>query len=253
MLTPPDPSISRVSDASGFTLIETLVAMISSTVVVGALFAIFIVALHQTARTSGRVEATELGNTTMTRLVDELHSACIVREFTPIREKSNANELIFVSGVGTEALLGKAYLHRVVYSESEHTLVEKTWPNVSTSSWPGFEFSESGTPTTVRIGEHITQDKAGSEAVPVFQYYGYAKNYNSTNAVSTLETTPLEDKTSAGLEKANAAKAAAVFINFTAGASQYKQYNPTIELSNQVTLAFTAPTAETPILQKPCE
>jgi Tfp pilus assembly protein PilV len=248
MLTPTHPSIARVSDASGFTLIETLVAMISSTVVVGALFAIFIVALHQTARTSGRVEATELGNTTMTRLVDELHSACIAREFTPIREKSSANELIFVSGVGKQAILTKAYLHKIAYSTSAHTLVETTWPNVSTSSWPNFEFSESGTPTTVRIGENITLN-TGAEGI--FQYYGYSESPKSTGAVSTLESEPLEDKS--GLSTTSAAKAVAVSINFTAGATQYKQYKPTIELSNQVTLAFTAPSAETPILQKPCE
>jgi Tfp pilus assembly protein PilV len=240
------PSRMRLSDASGFTLIETLVAMISSTVIIGALFAIFLVALHQTARTTGRVEATELGNTTMTRLVDELHSACIAREFTPIREKSNASELIFVSGTGTEAVLTKAYLHKVTYSESEHTLVEKTWPNVSTSSWPNFEFSESGTPATVRIGEHITPN-AGTKAI--FEYYGYSESSSSTKAVSTL--TLLEDE--GGLAKGSAEKAAAVSIAFTAGATQFKQYKPTIELSNQITLAFTAPSAETPIVQKPCE
>jgi hypothetical protein len=249
MLTHTPPPIARVSDASGFTLIETLVAMISSTVVIGALFAIFIVALHQTARTTGRVEATELGNTTMTRLVDELHSACIAREFAPIREKSNENELIFVSGTGEEAVLTKAYLHKITFSKTEETLVEKTWPSVSTSSWPNFEFSESGTPTTVRIGEHITRNPAEK---PVFEYFGYGESSssNSTEAVNTL-TKPLEDKS--GLTKTSAATAAAVSISFTAGATQYRQYKPTVELSNQVTLAFTAPSAETPILQKPCE
>jgi Tfp pilus assembly protein PilV len=247
MLMPGSRPPVRLSDASGFTLIETLVAMISSTVIIGALFAIFIVALHQTARTSGRVEATELGNTTMTRLVDELHSSCIAREFTPIREKSNANELIFVSGTGEQAVLTKAYLHKVTYSESEQTLVEKTWPNVSTSSWPNFEFSESGTPTTVRIGEHITPN---SGAKPIFEYYAYAKAANTTEAVNTLEKLTFP---TSGLGKSAAETTAAVSINFTAGATQYRQYKPTIELSNQVTLAFTAPSAETPILQKPCE
>jgi Tfp pilus assembly protein PilV len=78
------PSLD-LADAAGFMLIETLVAIISATVVTGALFMILIVSLHQTSRITGRVQATELGRDTMTHIVDELHSACIAKEFVPIQ------------------------------------------------------------------------------------------------------------------------------------------------------------------------
>jgi hypothetical protein len=254
--------ISALGDAAGFMLIETLVAMISAIVITGALFAILIVSLHQTARISGRVQATQLGRTTMTRMVDELHSACIAKEFTPIQAKSSETTLIFISGVGTLAVLGKAYERKISYSSTEGTLVEKTWADTG-GEWPNFTFPniESATPTTTRrIGEYISQSESGGKKLPIFQYYSYAPSSSSTNpetklstAVTTLNTTPLEDEAPAGLEKTNAEKAAAVQITYTSGASEGKQYKPSIEVSDQVTLAFTAPSAETPIVAKPCE
>jgi hypothetical protein len=235
------PSVD-LADSAGFMLIETLVAIISATVVTGALFAILIVSLHQTSRISGRVQATELGRPTMTRLVDELHSACISKEFVPIQEKSGPNELIFISGVGEEAVLKKAYLHKIVYSKSEGTLVETTTPS-SGGEWPNFEYK--GTPTTTRIGQYISE----SGGKPIFQYYKYAETSTSTNAVSTLYSKALPTP----LGETEAKEAAAVDIAFTAGAYEGTQYKPSIELTDQATLAFTAPSAETPIVQKPCE
>jgi hypothetical protein len=250
MLTPESNEIVALGDTAGFMLIETLVAMISAIVVTGALFAILIVSLHQTSRITGRVQATQLGRTTMTRMVDELHSACISREFTPIQAKSSETELIFISGVGPEAVLSKAYLHKISYSKTEGTLVETTIAS-SSGEWPNFEYKS--TPTTRRIGEYISQTKTGKEEEPIFQYYKYAESSTSTNAVTTLEPKALEAKAGTGLSGALAKEAAAVQINYTAGAPEGKQYKPTIELSDQVTLAFTAPSAETPIAAKPCE
>ncbi len=171
MLTREHSQIAALGDAAGFMLIETLVAMISAIVVTGALFAILIVSLHQTTRISNQVQATQLGRTTMTRMVDELHSACIAKEFTPIQVESSENELIFISGVGTEAVLNKAYLHKIAYSSSEGTLVEKTWAS-NGGEWPSFTFNEAATPTTRRIGEYISQSerwRQKSRPLPVLQ------------------------------------------------------------------------------------
>lgn len=250
MLTRESKEVVALGDAAGFMLVELLVAMISAVVITGALFAILIVSLHQTSRISGRVQATQLGRTTMTHMVDELHSACISREFTPIQPNSSETELIFISGVGTEAVLSKAYLHKIAYSKTEGTLVETTTAS-SGGEWPNFEYKS--TPTTRRIGEYLSQSKNSEGTIPVFQYYKYAESSTSTNAVTTLEPKALEAKAGTGLSGALAKEAAAVQINYTAGAPEGKQYKPTIELSDQVTLAFTAPSAETPIVAKPCE
>lgn len=240
----------NLSDESGFSLIEMLVAILCGVVVTGALFTILEVSTNETSRLAGRVQATQLGRTTMTRIVDELRTSCISKEFKPIQEKSSESELVFISGTGQEAVLKKAFLHRITYSATEGTLVDKAYESTS-GEWPSFKYSE--TPkTTTRIGEYIGQ----SGTTPVFQYFSYASASNSTSTtagVSTLESTPMEAKSGTGLSKTNAEKAAGVLITFNAGAPEGKKYKPSTELSDQVTLAFSAPSAETPIVAGPCE
>jgi Tfp pilus assembly protein PilV len=239
----------------GFTLIELLVAMLCAVVVAGALFLILQVALHQTARVTGRTEATQSGRITMTKLVDELHSSCIGKEVTPIRERSGPTNLWFIAGVGTEAVPSHVYEHKVSYSASEHTLTDEAWASTG-GTWPALTFPETATmptpATKTRVGEYIYPTNESGGKPVIFQYYSYATSSNTANAVSTLNTEALKSETGEELGK-NAAKAAAVRISFTASAPYYKQYNPTIELSSQVTFAFSAPSAETPITAVPCE
>jgi Tfp pilus assembly protein PilW len=247
MLTREHPHLATLGDTAGFTLIELLVGMLSAIVVTGALFAILIVSLHQTARISGHVQATQLGRITMARMVDELHTACIAKEFTPIQEKSTENKLIFESGYGREAVLKNAYLHAITYSSAAGTLVETTYAS-NGGEWPKFSYEATG--KTTRIGEYIS--KTGTTAV--FQYFKYAPSSTSTSAVTTLKPVELtKEEEAKGLSATNAKEVAAVLITYTAGTAEAKQYKPTIELSNQVTLAFSAPSAETPIVAKPCE
>lgn len=247
------------SDEGGFSLIELLVAMVLATVVVGALITILIVSLHQTARVVTRTQATQLGRTTMTRLVDELHSACFGKGVTPIQAGSNAYTLWFLSGVGTEAVPSKVLEHKVFYNSSEHTLTDEAWASTG-GTWPTYSFPEHPESTTpaskTRIGEHILSVKTTSGGKPeIFQYYAYATTSNSATAVSTLSTEPLKEESEEKLQK-NAAKAAAVRIAFKAESLPYpdeQQFSSTSELTSQVTFAFGAPSAETPIEVAPCE
>ncbi len=249
-------------DEQGFTLIETLVSIISAVVVVGALYAILVVALDQTTRVTDYVQATQVGRTTMTKLVDELHSACISSGFVPIKEgaeKTGREEakLVFVNAYTKEAEIATAYKHEIVWEKNTGKLIDRIYTS-SGGSWPNFTFPT--TKTEVLIGENISESTNSStkEAEPVFQYYRYAKKstgLTSEGALSTLELLKMETKgTGKVLSAKEAEEAAAVEINFKqAPASKYSTESPNVDLKNLVTLSFSVPNAETPIEAKPCE
>ncbi len=235
--------VNRLRAEHGFTLVETLVAMLCGIIISGALFAILEVSLHQTVRTAGRVQATQEGRSTMTKIVDALRNGCIAKEFAPIQENSKETELIFVAGVGQEAVLKKATKHKIVFNAEKGTLVDEQYP--SSGEWPKFTFT-SPVERTVRLGENIKQ----TGTTPIFQYYKYASSTTSSSSTSGAQTLT---SLSAPLTSSTAPEAASVLISFTVGATEGKQYKPNTELSSQVTLSMMAPSAETPIVAKPCE
>ncbi len=250
MLTSASASNTKRTGERGFTLIETLVAILCGVIVTSALFSILEVSLRQTARLAGKVQNTQASRTTMTKIVDELRNACISKEFAPIQAVTNENELRFRSGVGSEAVLSKAQEHLIYYEKEK--LYDKTYASTG-GTWPNFKYSESPE-KTVLLGENIIQTERSGKKVPIFQFYKYAASATSSSSsegVSTLNTTePLKPP----LTATTAAETASVLITFSVNPTEGKQYKLTpVELSNQVTLAFSAPNAETPVVAKPCE
>lgn len=257
------PPIARHfrSDQRGFTLIETLVAMLSAVVVVGALYAILDISVAQTAKITDSVQATQIGRVTLYKISEELESACISPSFKPIQVKSTENKLIFVNAYGSKPTIGlaEAFKHEIAWEEITHRLVEKTYPS-SSGSWPNFNFSSEY--KTHILGEHIykteVEEKTEKKIIPIFQYYEYVEKSNSVTsegALSTLGPNPLKGgKEANGLSSSEAAGAAAVEINFEqAPADNYAKGTRTVDLKNQVTLSFSVPNAESPIPAKPCE
>lgn len=241
-------------DTRGFTLMETLVAMITGVVVTGALFAILEVSMNQSTRLSDVAQATQLGRTAMTRIVDELHSTCLSSGFTPVQEKSNANELIFTSAYSEKAEIPSERRDKVVWNEATGTLTDNIYLS-NGGSWPTFTFP--ATPTSVRIGEHIAQAEveSGGKSVklPIFRYYKYSTKSSTTPtaASSTLnEKEPLEGT----LSNTGAAEVASVVVSFKAAPNDNKAtLGRGVSLSSQVTFAFEAPRSENPIEAAPCE
>jgi Tfp pilus assembly protein PilW len=243
----------------GFTLIETLVAMLSAFVVVGALYAILIVAIDQTAQITDTVQATQTGRTTMTKLVDELHSACISSGFKPIQEgfeKSSHEEskLVFVNAYSPNAEITTAYKHEIVWQKKTGLLTEKTYTS-SGGSWPTFTFPSTNTET--RLGEGISESEKEGKTLPMFQYYKYSKkstSISSEESLNTLTKMGFEETGKEALTAAEAGEASAVEITFKqVPVDKRTTENRTVDLNSLVTLSFSVPNAETPIEAKPCE
>jgi Tfp pilus assembly protein PilW len=262
------PAAAR--DESGITLIETLVATATGIVVILALFAILEVSVKQTARLSDVAQATQLGRTAMTHVVDELHSVCLSEGFAPVQAGSNGNELIVVDGYGEAPevpSVGTASTgvreDKIVWSPTgakAGTLIDYTYYATGTNSEGEYTFSSTASPTSgVLLGQHITKmkekDGVSEQEQPIFKYYAYATTAStSTTAISSAlneKTLVAEGKS---LEKEAASTVASVVVSFnTAPVDNEGSHGREAPLTTQVTFAFSTPNAEATIKASPCE
>jgi Tfp pilus assembly protein PilV len=270
---------SRLRHEHGFTLIELCVSMLAAIIVTGAAFAILQVSLEQTSLVSDKVQANQLGRTAMTRIIDELHSACISPEFTPIQESSGESELIFKNAYSSEAVILNAkeseakttgtgiFEHQIIWNSSAKTLTDYVYKSESgegaEAKFPTLDYSTTtheaahATPVKgIRLASNVIQTEeknASGETIklPIFTYYKY--NTTTTSSSSTAVSTLVQVSTTP-LPKAEAEETASVLVRFREapfdGTTKNDRY---IDLSDQATLAFSAPNAETPINASPCE
>lgn len=239
----------------GFTLIEVLVAASTSVLVAGALMGILTISTHQSKLLTDRVQANRTARTTMNKLVNPLHSACLAAGFAPIRSPSGKlsgpTRLVFVNAYTAAAAIPSAtekpgegaYLHEVEYVAATKKLIDKAYPSTSVTSWPEITFSPTATQSV--LGEHVTQAE--------FEYYKYA-----TAPATESGSAPVGTLTSLGkgatLTETSAKEVSAVQIRFTmTPVNGDVRASRSVAMSNLVTFAFSAPGAETPIVDGPCE
>jgi hypothetical protein len=121
----------ELRDEEGTTLVELLVGMGMGMVVLAGLAMVMIVTLHGNARVDARVEATDNARVVMTRIIEELHSACVKPMATPVKEGSTRNTLIFTHGTygrtttGTPAASQTETRTEITYSEPSETLTQR--------------------------------------------------------------------------------------------------------------------------------
>jgi type II secretory pathway pseudopilin PulG len=267
--------LARVRDRSGFTLIETIVAMVTGIIVTGALFAILEISVRQSSRLSGVAQATQVSRTAMTHIVDELRSACLSTNFTPVistgseATSAGTRKLVFVNGYDEKTSKGEeppaelpaSGIHKDVieYNEAKQQLIDKTY--IATSNTPtetAEKYSFGGSPaSTVILAEKV---KPIEEKAPVFEYYAYGTELHTgaTEAASTLETKPLT--ASPFLPESEAPKAASVVVRFlTAPQTKETRLNATpekntfAEQTSQTIFTLGAPNSESTISAAPCE
>ena len=96
---------TRAGDERGFTLVELLVSLSAGVVLMLALFAVFDIAVVQSARSIDRVESSQRGRTAMEQLIQELHSSCVAASVAPVLSTSDSTTLKFVSQFGSAPVL----------------------------------------------------------------------------------------------------------------------------------------------------
>lgn len=252
----------------GFTLIETIVAMLTGIVVTGALFAILEVSMKQNTRITNVSQASQLARNTMTHVVDELHSACLESGFSPVQEGSTGSNLTFIDGYSEKAEIpnvGTAttgvrkdeivWAGKVGSPDTPGTLTDNTALATGGEASHAYTF---GTASGVRIGENIVRAEEAGVKQPIFRYYEYAEHSTTgTGELNTLQRINLAEGTA--LTKAQAENVAAVQIAFrtppTTNASKTaaEVAHESADVSSMSTLAFSAPNSEAKIKAGPCE
>jgi Tfp pilus assembly protein PilV len=257
------PLLPSARAQHGFTLVEVLVAMVTGIVVSLALFAILDFSVRESGRLSNVAQATQLGRGTMTRIVEELHSACIAPKFKPVQSGSSESKLILISGYGEKAEVPTKATSLTGVREDEiswsgpaentqQVLTDKTMLGTGISKAGVYEFAAPVPASGVQIGTRITE----SEKAPIFKYYEYATAVKSGTTEASQALTPVALTKGAALTVAQAETVAGVEVTFNAAPSQKELKPPpglNVDQSTLATFSFSAPNSEATIKAGPCE
>lgn len=164
----------------GTTLIELMVGLSTGLVVMAGLTILVIVTLHTQARVSARTDATQRGRTVMTRIVDQLHSACIAPKVAPIHEGSTPTTLKFVHASGGAAV-PVPVLSEIRLSGTTLTQTDYAYTSGNPPAW-SFDLAK---PATRSLMTHVSQI---SSTQPVFTYYESANGGVSSAPLTALPT-----------------------------------------------------------------
>jgi hypothetical protein len=238
---------------TGFSLIEILVGMISGLVVMGALMGLLVVSQHQTVIVRDVGQATQSGRTAMTRIVDELHSSCIAKEFAPVLKESAPTKLLLVDAYSKEAEIKSGEKTRedvITFNKEKGTLTDETIAS-SGGEWPSFTFN--GAVTKDLIGSNISETTESAKAVAIFTYYKYATEAEPDASPKPSSTLVEYEPPAKGFSEAEAATVSGVAVTFTAAPSNgLETVGRAADLNTLVTLSFSAPNSEAKVEDGPC-
>jgi Tfp pilus assembly protein PilW len=207
----------------GFTLVELLMTMLTSLVIMSAIVMMLTTSLRNQDRINKRVDANQRVRPVMTRIIQELHSACIAPRMTPIigdgtTNGSTGTRISFLSKSGA-AVTPTPDLH--VISLSGSTLSETVYPATG-GAQPG-PWTFSPTPSSTR--QLLTQVTAPASGM--FQYYDFVNGQ--------VDTSP----TAVPVNASDAAKVAIVKVTVssspTKGVSTFDPSSPLV-VSNSADL-----------------
>ncbi len=246
---------------AGFTLIEMLVSMVTALLITLAAFALLQVVVDQSSRETDYLQASQLGDTAIAHITDELHSGCFATGLKPIFANSSGTDLIFATAYSekTEPTAAQAQKHEIKW-EAEPKAAGKVletgklvdYMYAGKGTYPSFTFAASPSYTKKTIlAQHVATNSAAGEST-IFKYYKYSAEAQQSSESTVGSFTPLAATPT--LTAAEAEQTASVVVSFRQLPSDGSEKpGRSLDLKSQVTFAFGAPIAEPKIVDKPCE
>jgi hypothetical protein len=219
-----------LSAEDGTSMVELVVGMAMGMIVLAGLSFLLIITLRGNARVDARVEASDNARVAMTRIIEELHSACVTPATAPIQFGSETNKLIFTRGTyGQAAAASQAPITTTItYVPKDGTLRE---------------VSEAGgkkEPERILLS-HVSLPTNPQSNGRIFQY-----------ANNTIQAGPFTETV---LTAAHAQETILVSVAFKAGprSAPVSDTGSATEIENSATLRLTPPVFEEGKVAKPCE
>lgn len=173
-------------DERGFSLAELLVSMGAALVVMTGVVTLTTTVMHSEARTVNRVQAASLARPAMTRIAQELHSACVTSHIVPVRTGSTGTSISFLSKSGSGPS-PTPDLHTISLSGS--TLTESVF-RANSATPPDY----GGFTTQIKGPTRLLYNVVAPGGV-IFRYYDFVTGTGLLN--TTPLAVPLTDTTSA--------------------------------------------------------
>jgi Tfp pilus assembly protein PilW len=223
-----------IRDERGMTLVELMVATATGVVVMGGITLAMIVTMRETSRVAGHVEADQQARQAMTKLLGELHSACVAPQIAPIYPESTGSAMTFIhqsgSAVAPVPVKTRVSLVGGNLVENDFAYEKGTAPN-----W---------TFKTTSTSEILTYGIEPMGTTPLFRYYSYANG--------AISTTPLSSAPELG---ENAARTVQVSIAFNANPANAVSNDASSQtgIQDSALLRLTPPAYSSASSNSPCQ
>jgi len=228
--------VSRLDlgDERGTTLMEVMVALAAGMVVMFAMTTVIVVTLHSSARVSARVDATQRARIVTARVMEQLHSACVLPEIAPVQKESTGTSLRFVHQTGSGVALTPV-LSAITFSNS--TLTESDY-KATAGPLPAWTFES--TPYATRT--LLTKVGPVSPSSSIFSYYTYANGaLVQVPANTTLSATTAAETVVVGMG-----------LTATPGTTPVKDTGAPASIQDSASFRLTPPSFNEKVASRPC-
>ena len=207
---------ARLSDESGFTLVELLAAIVVGMVVMFAVFALLDTAVSLQARTVDRIDTTDRGRLAIDRLSQGFASRICVADEPSLVEADDTHTEFYAS-LAPESSAVRLTVQRRRVAVVGTTIREDVWTSDPPLGPPNLPPANTTTPARTRdVARGISQ----TATTPIFRYY--AKDETS-GLPTVLLATPLS--------AADLRRAVLIDVSFT---SEGKRDDVSTDYSNQI-------------------